>query len=196
MNVTFPQPPAEILQSTGSSIGTAFSASFFTAKDKASADRFPWVPDADALPEVHEKYTIRFEKLMTDEPLKSAIKLGWRSVEVYENGSIGARLLSQNKDTKQVALLQFNTGPFAESSANAFRLLKSAPRSGNYEFRFLVLPQVYVAAIWLHNPRRNLFFVLDPRQTLFEPQQFLNNRQFFSRIKKLINETIKKSTKL
>jgi hypothetical protein len=99
----------------------------------------------------HQTYFVRLDDLAKGLLLEAAKPVAWRYL-IYVEGQAVAEIELTNPDHGEPTFLAFHEGPFANASdlalstANALTKFKKT----NWEVRYLKIPSVYFAAIWLH----------------------------------------------
>jgi len=120
-----------------------------------AADRVTRVADpsrlAAALP--HRVYTLRSTDIVRLRNLDVAHLVAWRFLIEYGGRTLAAIEFSCNVLGGDLRFASLDTGPFAQGTADAVRLVEQVERveAGSYELRVLKAPSVYTMALWLHN---------------------------------------------
>jgi len=110
----------------------------------------------------HPVYQLDVADIQQGKNLDSARRVGWRFLIL--DGKKAAVELTYSFGKLEFS--QLEEGPFAEATIKALRLVENtvAVKNGNFEFRLLRAPGVYVVAVWLKDFRRNndIFVPLAP----------------------------------
>jgi hypothetical protein len=111
----------------------------------------------------HKVYTVDVHDLVKNRLLKATKEVAW-SYPVFVNSEpIGElEITSKSADEGRPKVRAFHKTPFTEATVSA---LSNAEKSAstahaNYEMRFLKIPAVYFAALWLHAPKDDLLVPL------------------------------------
>ena len=113
--------------------------------------------------EPHQVYTVELEEIINKRLLSAAQPAAWRYL-LIDNSKKTAVLeadLVENDDGE----IQFNglyQSPFSYSTVKALESAENltAVRNNDFEIRFLKVPAVYFAALWLHNDSQNIIIPL------------------------------------
>jgi hypothetical protein len=111
----------------------------------------------------HRVYTVHLYDLAKSRLLKAATEVAW-SYPVFVNSEpIGElEMASKSENRADLKVRAFHKTPFTQAIVLALsNAEKSAStRHENYEMRFLKIPAVYFAALWLHAPKDDLLVPL------------------------------------
>ncbi|WFE20957.1 hypothetical protein O7621_24295 [Solwaraspora sp. WMMD937] len=158
MPLEMPEPPSGVRDRIRSRMRTFADASKFSTKALRNARK-----DQLELSNPHQIYVLGLDDIIAGNGLDSAQPVGWRYL-IEEAGQpiASAETASAADGTEQMS--QFTEGPFVASTNKALKgVLKLATlRTGRYELRLLRVPALYVMALWLHLPRRDLIIPLEP----------------------------------
>ncbi len=157
MNLSFPTPP--------SALRDRLEVRPFEITER----RFGFVfnPPPKAVVGAHQAFVVRADALKdTDSISPVAVFMGWRGILQPDLGEAFAELYDAGAD-----LLEINRGPFTTATWAAVGEIENFENGENapFEFRFLTIPALYVAAIWIFGVDRSLFFVLPPAPSAIPP---------------------------
>jgi len=159
----------------------------------------------------HKQFTMLFEDIersrRAPNPLESAVLVGWRFFEWTDDGRLGARVWTLEGSADQWGLVYFNIGRYVAGSAAGFALAEDFPIDGDYYFRILALPQIYIFAVWLHSAGEDgglgpdILLPLNPPPddglppsiAPFEPLAFYTPTVFFSLVQHLLADARERS---
>jgi hypothetical protein len=109
-------------------------------------------------------YQLDVADIQQGKDLDSARRVGWRFLILDGEKTVAAVELIDFFGRLEFS--QLEEGPFAEATREALRLVENtvAVENGDFEFRLLRAPGVYVVAVWLKDLRRNndIFVPLAP----------------------------------
>jgi hypothetical protein len=112
----------------------------------------------------HPIYQLDVADIQQGKNLDSARRVGWRFLILDGKKTVAAVELTYSFGRLEFS--QLEEGPFPEATREALRLVENtvAVANGNFEFRLLRAPGVYVVAVWLKDFRRNndIFVPLAP----------------------------------
>ncbi|MFV2022976.1 hypothetical protein [Micromonospora sp. LOL_023] len=111
----------------------------------------------------HQIYVLGLDGIITDSGLDSTQPVGRRYLTEEAGQPIASAETTPAPDgTEQMS--QFTEGPFVASTDKALKgVYKLATlKATRYELRLLRVPALYVMALWLHLPRRDLIVPLEP----------------------------------
>ena len=186
MKYTFPPPPQAIREALEQPFQIDTGEPFHSARSAKGGMLLESLDLSAQTLDAHGEYTMGLDAVLEPDPLDHIKFLGWRSVELSSDRKVGARLLVEKAGGAE--LNEFNIGPFNEATIQAVKDLDTEPVEGDFQFRFLILPQIYVAAIWLHSNTRDLFKVLSPAPKNLRPSALYSAPEFFLAIKPLAQE--------
>lgn len=117
--------------------------------------------------------------LRQERPIDESVFYGWRSVLKSEGlGFPGALVRSKSSEDVE-GFVEFNRGRYVGASLEGYQriqagTLENLPPSGQYEFRILFAPSVYLFSIWLRREdgdgfADDHFFVVPPGPVPGEP---------------------------
>ncbi len=111
----------------------------------------------------HDVYTINADKVANGS-LKSARRIGWRYLVMQGERAVAAAEVQRPAGTGQPEFSHLNSGPFVEGSIDALSIAESLAEvaADDFEVRLLKLPSVYVMALWLHGPSKDILIPLGP----------------------------------
>ncbi len=175
MQLSFASPPAAVArllaEDPTAPDGTRLAP--LETLPRAASHTFSLAGDTPAVPlRPHEQYTIPLQALLAPDPLASRVLTGWRSLEVPAPGPgarggavfgvagaaksggaplVATRLIAYDPAAEKAEVKMLNMGPFGPASVKALADLQSrdVPGTGPHTVRFLLLPPIYVAALWL-----------------------------------------------
>ncbi len=103
-----------------------------------------------ALP--HPVYDLRVTDIATGRGLEAAEETGSRHLVVEGDAAVAALEVSGPLASAGAEHLQVQTGPFAEATAAAVRLLEAheAVQRASFEVRILRVAALHLVAVWLH----------------------------------------------
>lgn len=210
MQLSFPTPPAAVADLLAQDHTAPGGARFAPLRNLPTPAARTFGLEAVAAPGValqpHEEYTIPLKSLLGEAPLESAVLNGWRTLDVptaplggagagaanafrmAEAGGappVASRLVSYDAAQQQAQLEVFNVGPFGPATVQALASLQSADVPGNATVRFLLLPHIYVAALWLQEGDTSRFLPLAPCPPALEPGTLYSEDAFLEILRPL-----------
>lgn len=140
------QNVAEILESQSTSAGGLL-------KDLRAAEL--------AIADPHRCYFVSLEDLIAGRLLEAAEPVSWRYLLIQRNSALAEAELTEVSKRK----LEFNglhQSPFSNATLIVLRIAEKLPevQKRDYELRYLKIPSVYLAAVWLHRKDDNLLMPL------------------------------------
>ncbi|HEX8678768.1 MAG TPA: hypothetical protein VF683_02320 [Chthoniobacterales bacterium] len=136
----------------------------------------PWVPvmrlEDLTHTDPHPVFVVGLNDLVEGRLLSAAVQTGWRYLLVQDGvATAEAELVpKRGRGAKEargtdMQLAALTSGPFAEATIDAFRAAERLRplQKENYEARFLKIPAVYFAALWLHGASKDILLpMVDP----------------------------------
>lgn len=99
----------------------------------------------------HATYFCGLQDVADGYLLEKAEQTGWRYLLFEGETVFAAAEVDQATDTKELSFSNFSTGTQVTNTISALRMAEKLPEvsSRDYEVRFLRVPSLHVAAIWL-----------------------------------------------
>ncbi|MDQ3119212.1 MAG: hypothetical protein M3Q89_06540 [Verrucomicrobiota bacterium] len=118
----------------------------------------------------HSVFVVGLGDLVEGRLLSAAVQTGWRYLLVQDGAAVAeAELVSKRKAGgkagEDLQLGALTAGPFTEATIEALNAAERLPsvRKAKYEARFLKIPAVYFAALWLHGGDEDILLpMVDP----------------------------------
>jgi hypothetical protein len=122
----------------------------------------------------HQVYTLGATDIAQGRNLSQARLVAWRFLIQYGQKTIAAVEFSCNSQGGNLRFSSLDTGLFAQATRDAAAQAEALDvvKNGEYEFRVLRVPSVYVMAVWLKNlqGRDDVVIPIDPaRKTVGGP---------------------------
>jgi hypothetical protein len=108
-------------------------------------------PDHISISVPHAAYSCALQDVADGYLLEKAEQTAWRYLLFEGETVFAAAEVDQSTETKELSFSNFSTGTHVTNTISALRMAERLPQasSGDYEVRFLRIPSLYVAAIWL-----------------------------------------------
>jgi hypothetical protein len=106
-----------------------------------------------ALAEPHQAFAVGLNDLAAGKLLKVARPAGWRYLIIQGTSAVAeVELGSDDGSRGQLDFRGLHQSPFSNATLKALRMAEDLPqvKKQDYELRFLTVPAVYLAAVWLH----------------------------------------------
>jgi len=126
----------------------------------------------------HRSYFVRLDEVAKGNLLKVAQPVAWRYL-LYIDDEIAEVEISDEEPPKEPEFIGFFEGPFGAATDRALDFAKSLRKvkTNDYELRYLKIPSVYFAAIWLHGEQDDILIPLhNPPGGLKEDQAYAERR--------------------
>jgi hypothetical protein len=142
----------------------------------------------------HQSYFVSLEDLADGKLLSAAKPVTWRYLLIEGNNAVAEAEL--NADEKAGTSLQFlavHQSPFANETLVALRQAEQMEKvkKGDYELRYLKIPAVYFAAVWLHGASDDILIPLAPAPAGIKENQPQSENQIIKQLKPLVQKTKK-----
>lgn len=202
MNIFFERIPAGALRAAA----FPFSANLRKEWRFTRSPPIPLRPEWNGLDRIkpHKQYTARLDVLLQSGFEAAHSLIGWRFIEwsQADDTRLGARLVAARTDEGEedvddvtYEFIGFNIGRFVEASLTGLVVAEQEP-GGDYYYRFLMLPQIHLAAIWLE-PRDSsgdpaLILPLPPFPPELQGQTYPVGR-LFNLLQERMHESIRKT---
>ena len=126
--------------------------------------------------------------------LSTARPTTWRYLIIQGNNAVAeAELNADEKVGKALDFLALHQSPFANATLEALHSAEGLVqvKENNYELRYLKIPAVYLAAVWLHGKSDDILIPLPPPPTGVRANEPYSERQLINALKPLA-QTAKK----
>jgi hypothetical protein len=112
----------------------------------------------------HQVYTMGLDQVIGDTGVRSAVPTGWRYL-LRQGDQVVAAAQTVTDDGGQAAFASFNSGPYVESTRQAFGTAEQYAGAGegsedDWEPRVLHVPALHAMALWLHTEAETTDIVL------------------------------------
>jgi hypothetical protein len=151
MSIKMPQPP----QASFDTLVSGLSRLPSEAADAVglAGGRLSWRRLESRIFYAHKVYNLGLEDVAAGKGLDQAHWVSWRYL--IDQGEQGTAAAEVNYDEKAESneFSQFNQGAYGPATLAEIQKVETSPRfsKGSYELRFLRIPALYVAAVWLHD---------------------------------------------
>jgi hypothetical protein len=128
----------------------------------------------------HQSYVVALQDIAEGRILSAARPIAWRYLIVQGNDAVAeVELNADEKVAKELDFLGLHESPFANATLEALRLAEELPQAKkqDYELRYLKIPAVYLAAIWLHNESDDILIPLFPTPKGLKAEQLYSENQ-------------------
>jgi hypothetical protein len=182
MAIIYPAAPKKGREIVGQTIG-----SIFTSRPPGSAGLMLSARLEDlAVADPHQSYFAPLTALVKGELLKAASPTAWRYLVVQGMNAVADVELGHGKTLDDnLHFLGLNEGPFAQGTITALHVAEKLPQTQqrDYELRFLTVPAVYLAALWLHSASDDLLIPLAPAPENLEPNHPYSESQIIEALR-------------
>ena len=128
-------------------------------------------------------YNLGLSDITAGLSLSSAIQTGWRSLVGADAGVYAISDVHTNATTGPV-FAQVNTGPFVKGLDEALKVAQSDTHlaANQYEVRVLVIPALYVTALWLVSGGEAMVVPVDPCPPYLKANTVISEPDFINTI--------------
>jgi hypothetical protein len=177
-------PPMAAYEVVRSTIADLAAQAGFSTPALRRAD-----PAAIAVSTPHRVAILGLNRIRDAKDLRSAVDLkGWRFL-VHQQAAVIAAVDAVRGDDDQFRLGQLNEGPFVTGTESAIRRAESLEEVARGQFApvFLLVPAVYVAALWLEDQQgdKDLVLAMPPVPKDFTPFSPMPAASFLAALKPL-----------
>jgi len=190
MAIINPIPPGEGRQIVSENIGEILSAQTRGAGALLRDARTEELAVADP----HQSYVVSLNDLASGRMLSAARLTTWRYLIVHGSNAVAeAELNADEKAGKALDFLALHQSPFANETLEALHRAEELQqvKENDYELRYLKIPAVYLAAVWLHGKSDDILIPLPPPPTGVRANEPYSERQLINALKSLA-QTAKK----
>jgi hypothetical protein len=106
-----------------------------------------------AVAEPHQAFVVGLGDLAAGKLLKAARPAGWRYLLIQGTSAVAEIELDSGEGSRgSLDFRGLHQTPFSNATLKALRMAEELPqvKKQDYELRFLTIPSVYLAAVWLH----------------------------------------------
>jgi hypothetical protein len=161
MAIIYPTAPKTGREVVSRTVGEIFTSQAPGSAGLMRSSRLEELSVADP----HQSYFVPLTALTEGKLLKSATAAAWRYLVVQGANAVADVELGLTKTlTARPQFLALNEGPFAQGTVAALHVAEKLPQTQqrDYELRFLTVPAVYLAALWLHSASDDVLIPLAP----------------------------------
>lgn len=128
-------------------------------------------------------YNLGLSDITSGHSLSSAVQTGWRSLVGAEAGIYAISDVHTSATTNPV-FAQVNTGPFVKGLDEALKVAQSDTHlaANKYEVRVLVIPALYVTALWLVSGGEAMVVPVDPCPPYLKANTVISEPEFIKTI--------------
>lgn len=178
------EPPIAAYEAVRSTIADLAAQGAFRTPALRRAD-----PASIAISTPHRVAVLALNRIRGAKDLRSVVEQkGWRFL-VHDGTGVIAAVDALQAEKNQYRLGQLNEGPFVAGTERAIRRAEQLDRvqRGQYAPVFLLVPAVYVVALWLEDQQRNsdLVMVMPPQPKEFTAYDPIPVRTFLARLEGL-----------
>jgi hypothetical protein len=158
MPITHPKPPEGGAEIASSSINEILRSQATSSARILSDAR----TEDMALAEPHQAYVVGLADIASGKLLEAARLVSWRYLVIQEPNAVAEVELSAGADAAKREFLGLHQGPFANGTLEALRIAEDLPeiKKKPFELRFLKIPALYFAALWLARPKEDIIIPL------------------------------------
>ena len=132
-------------------------------------------------------YNMGLEDLAVKPDSKLAVHTGWRFLLKQENEVIASAETVFDSD-QNPKFAQINEGPLVAGTVKALKNAKDLEEieEGEYEVRFLLIPALYVAVLWLVDKKKNVDLAIPVAPTIspLEPNKVISMKELMDTLQK------------
>jgi hypothetical protein len=142
----------------------------------------------------HQSYYVALKDIVSGHLLDAARATAWRYLIIKGNSAVAeAELNADEKAGKLLNFIGLYQSPFAQATLAALRIAENLPqvKKQDYELRYLKIPSLYLAAIWLHGQADDILIALEPAPAGLKANQPYSQ----SEVIKLLKSTAQKAEK-
>jgi hypothetical protein len=190
MNIINEALPNEVKELLETSFST-FSGEVFNSLSTVNKSTRGLNIEHPVSPYIFKEFGITTESLFQDAPLSNAYFIGWRSIDISNEGNFGSRLIGYSK-YGNTEIIEYILGEYNYIYNEINTINDNEFFDDYYEVRCLNLPQVQVMAIWFFgiDTGESRFLLLEPYPSEFGKFQLFNEIDFFKVIFMLTNEAV------
>lgn len=198
MSLIFKSEPSKVAEVVRNGLGRMASLRAFTTprlakiiagfpKDRALTPPIPF----QAMPVYH----LGLEDLAEGRDLSAAIQTGWRYLLKHENEVVASADAILDAD-KNPVFAQVNEGPLINGTVSAIQVANN--EKGEYEIRFLMVPALHMAALWLVDTtgRSNVAIPISPAPPYLMPDKPIPVRELLVVLQRATIERIRSNPSL
>jgi len=138
-------------------------------------------------------YNIGLSELAKNRDQTAATQKSWRFLVKHGDDVVASADAGIGPDKKPV-FSHVNEGPLVKGVASAIQSANAQEevKKGSYEVRLLMVPAVYVAALWLVDlvGGKDLAMVIEPTPPVFVPNKLITVEELMVKLQKLAKETL------
>jgi hypothetical protein len=187
-------PPMAAYEAVRSTMADLVAQSGFRTPALRRAD-----PATIALSSPHRTAVLGLDRIRGAKDLRSAAQInGWRFL-VHQDATVIAAIDAVQTEKNQYSLGHINEGPFVAATEDAIRRAEALDqvRRGRFAPIFLLVPAVYVAALWLEDQTgsADLVMVMPPNPRELAPYSPLSVSIFLESLTPLADRVPKEDRK-
>ena len=196
MSLIFKSEPPEVVEVVRTSLGRMMSMRAFHTpnlarivtdihEDQALTPPIPF--------QVLPVYHIGLADLAAGQNLDFAFQIGWRYLLKHNDEVVASADVIIDLDKKPI-FAQINEGPLVQGTVLAFKAagVEEDVKKSEYETRFLTVPALYVASLWLVDmtDNRDLAIPIAPTPPYLKPNKAILVGDLLNELQKAAKETL------
>ena len=185
MPITYPETPARGLDVAKRNLDSILQSAAGRGVLKGHQVTEAFIGDA------HRSYFVRLDDLAKGRMLATAQQVAWRYLVYVADQAVAEIELSSEPSGGDPKFLALYEGPFAGTTDQALRTARSFPwvNETDYEVRYLKIPSVYFAAIWLQSDRDARLIPLHHPPGKLKENQAYTEQQVVEELRGIAKET-------
>ena len=146
-----------------------------------------------SLAEPHQIYVVDLDAIAAGKLLSAATLVGWRYLIVQGNDAVSEAEHSEPEAEGAAEFLGLYKSRFANETLNAIHAVEGSPKLAkqDYELRYLKVPALYLAAIWLAREGKDLIVPLDPAPDGLKANVPISEEAVLKALRPLAGKTVK-----
>lgn len=139
----------------------------------------------------HQTYFVGLDDLLKGKLLSAAQPVAWRYLVNYDNKAVAEAEVSIEESSKKPKFLALYEGPFAAASEKAIQAAEKLAKvkKAEYEVRYLKIPAVYFAAVWLHGDKADWIMPINNPPAKLKENHLYTEAQIISALSKTADES-------